>query len=76
MVRGEGGGGGGRGLLWCQSSVGRLTDNMILQDRAATNISLPAEDHQVLMEKINFLILLMSVIFALLCIILSVCFML
>ena len=60
----------------CQSSAGRLTDKMILQDRATSNISQPAQDQEVLMERLNCLILLMSVIFVLLCIILSVCFIL
>ena len=67
---------GGRGLLLCQSAAGRLTANMILQDTHTTNISHPAEDQQVLVEKINCLILLMSVIFLLLCLLLSVCFIL
>ena len=49
---------------------------MILQDTLTTNISHPAEDQQVLVEKINCLILLMSVIFLLLCLLLSVCFIL
>ena len=49
---------------------------MILQDPATTNISQPGQDQQVLMEKLNLVILLMSVIFVLLCIILSVCFIL
>ena len=50
---------------------------MILQDTAATTASSgPGEDQQVLLERINCLILLMAVIFVLLCLVLSVCFIL